>query len=189
MPGWLPLLPFLLKWWGLGSPSKPVGWDTLAFSFISGTLSRFQWMGWAWKIFRNTDCTRYDWRGKKTPRDHCFPLTNWQDFRWSWLFQSVPWENLTICLFHMLPSLYDSRTLSWECLPSESTLYFFQIPQNCLIPWNGFISRISLIQAILTSCLLTRVGNHIGNNISGQKWSMAANQSGDFFLIWPMKYL
>lgn len=42
------------------------------------------------KIFRNRDCTRYDWRAKKTPRHHCFPLTNWQDFRWSWLFQSVP---------------------------------------------------------------------------------------------------
>ena len=48
-------------------------------------------------------------------------------------------------------------------LPSESTSYFFQKSY----PLEQFIPRISLIQAHLTSCLVTKVAEHTENNISG----------------------
>lgn len=61
----------------------------------------------------------------------------------------------------------DSKTLSWNCLQSPRYTFFQRV--KSLIPWSGFVPRISLIQANLTSSLLTRVAKHIENNIFGQK--------------------
>lgn len=107
--------------------------------------------------------------GEKNSAPPLFPHT-WLGFRWSCLLQRVAWERLCICLLDMLPPSKESWMLCLG-LSSEPMLHF-QIPQHCLLPWRRSISRTSLIQANLTSRLVTRVGNHDGNKISGQKWSM-----------------
>lgn len=60
-------------------------------------------------------------------------------------------------------------------------VYFPQMLQNCLLPWSGYIFRIRLPQAHLVPCLVTKVGNCIGNTIFGQKWSVTVNQWDGFF--------
>lgn len=104
---------------------------------------------------------------------HHFSPHTWLGFRWSCLLQRVAWERLCICLLDMLPRSKDSWMLCLG-LSSEPMLHF-QIPQHCLLPWRRSISRTRLIQANLTSRLVTRIGNHDGNKISGQKWSMTVS--------------
>lgn len=132
MPGWFPLLLFLLKWWGLGPLSQPVGLGHTGLLLYLQDLQQFP----VKRTVLGRSLEMQTVQGVlKRQKDSERPLHSSQKltgFQMKLTLSKCPlWTptymlDYSICCHH--------STILGHCLGISlpRLLYFFQMPQNCL---------------------------------------------------------